>query len=231
MLFSSLAEQLPNSTHFYLNYMILQWSGHCKGLLRYVPLSKFLSFRALYREEEARAKAEPEDQDYYGMGSRSARFTIDMCIAIIYSTLSPTITLFAFLNFALGRVVYGYLIVFAETKKYDLGGEFWVTKLRHILKGTIIYCVLMTGVLMRRAPTLIPGLTSCACLLYMLWAVWDFDGEFRWEKLPFVEIMYQDNEASEVGVHKDWTYEQPELQEKPNSTSVTNEALRDATCK
>merc|ERR1719420_1665987 len=100
------------------------------NLLRYVPLSKFLGFRKIFDDEEdARAKAEPEDQDYYGLGSRSARFTINMVIGIVYSTLSPTVALLACMNFFCCRVFYGYLIPFAETKKPDLGGVFWVTKL------------------------------------------------------------------------------------------------------
>jgi hypothetical protein len=84
--FGMLAETMPHATHFYMNFLVLQWTTHAMNLLRYVPLSKFLGFRNVFEEEEARAKAEPEDQDYYGLGSRSARFTINMVIGIVYST-------------------------------------------------------------------------------------------------------------------------------------------------
>jgi len=99
--FGMLAETMPHATHFYMNFLVLQWTTHAMNLLRYVPLSKFLGFRNIFEEEEARAKAEPEDQDYYGLGSRSARFTINMVIGIVYSTLSPTVALLACMNFFL----------------------------------------------------------------------------------------------------------------------------------
>merc|ERR1711957_1149662 len=87
--FGMLAETMPHATHFYMNFLVLQWTTHAMNLLRYVPLSKFLGFRKVFEDEEdARAKAEPEDQDYYGLGSRSARFTINMVIGnVIYCVL------------------------------------------------------------------------------------------------------------------------------------------------
>merc|ERR1719456_1508832 len=99
-------------------------------MMRHVILGKYLAFRQLLGEEEGKAKSEPEDQDYYGIGSRSARFTINLCIGIIYGTLSPPINVLTFINFAVCRVVYGYLCVYAEKKKPDLGGTFWVGMLK-----------------------------------------------------------------------------------------------------
>merc|ERR1719329_1149503 len=98
-------------------------------LLRYVQWGKFKMFETLNRHEpeEARGKiahdlAEPEDQDYYGMGSRSARFTIMLVIAIVFCTLSPLMTVLALINSGLCRLFYGYLFNYAETVKSDLGG-------------------------------------------------------------------------------------------------------------
>merc|ERR1712151_1025483 len=99
------------------------------GMLRHVMLAKYYFNGFLYDDDKAHELSEPEDQDYYGLGSRSARFTINMVIGIVYSTLSPTVALLAWMNFFCCRVFYGYLIPFAETKKPDLGGVFWVTKL------------------------------------------------------------------------------------------------------
>ena len=45
-----------------------------------MQLIKYILFRAVYSEEEARLKVEPEDQDYCGMGSRYARFAINLLI-------------------------------------------------------------------------------------------------------------------------------------------------------
>jgi len=105
-------------------------------------LIKYLGFRQLYDDDMAFKLSEPEDQDYYGMGSRSARFTINMVIGVVYGTLCPPMTILVFVNFYTCRFVYGYLIVFQETKKPDLGGAFWVSSLKHMFVGNIIYCVL-----------------------------------------------------------------------------------------
>lgn len=206
--FSMLAETMPHATHFYMNFLVLQWTTHAMNLLRYVALSKFLGFRNIYEEEEAREKSEPEDQDYYGLGSRSARFTINMVIGIVYSTLSPTVALLAWVNFACCRLFYGYLIPFAETKKPDLGGVFWVTKLEHIFIGNCIYCVLMTGVLFGRAPTPVPGIVVAPTIFFVIWSLGRFKEAFSWENLPF-EVVAEPTEGKKRLMVGEYT--QPEL--------------------
>merc|ERR1719183_3522235 len=112
---------MPYATHFYMNFMVLQWVTHVQNILRLSQFVKFKIFSRIYDEEQARQMAEPEDQDYYGMGSRSARFTINLSIGIVYGTLSPPICLLTFVNFAVCRLSYGYLFPYAESRKFDLG--------------------------------------------------------------------------------------------------------------
>merc|ERR1719498_2224735 len=71
MIFGLLADKLPCATHFYLNFMAMQWLVHGMNLTRYVQLMKFKMFGAIMDEDKAKQMAEPEDQDYYGMGARS----------------------------------------------------------------------------------------------------------------------------------------------------------------
>ncbi|CAE7721228.1 RSN1, partial [Symbiodinium pilosum] len=75
-IFPLLASSLPTATHFYLNYIPVQWGTHYMNMLRYVNLAKYLGYRKVCSDDKARERAEPEDQDYYGMGSRSARHTL-----------------------------------------------------------------------------------------------------------------------------------------------------------
>lgn len=209
-----LAATMPFATHFYMNFLVLQWVTHAMNAMRYVSLGKFKAFGKLYEEEEARAMAEPEDQDYYGIGSRSARFTINLVIGIVFGTLSPPINLLCFVNFAICRLVYGYLIPFAETKKADLGGNFWVSQLKHLFVGNIIYCVLMIGVLYQRAATVGPAAIAAPSLLYVIWSMKRFDGAFAWEKLPFREVMAESTKETFKGTkkpEKEVTFLQPEF--------------------
>merc|ERR1719413_264930 len=182
--FGVLARTMPYATHFYMNFLVLSWVTHFMNMLRYVPLMKFKAALMIFDEEEAREMAEPEDQDYYGIGSRSARWAIMMNIGIVFGTLSPPICFLTFMNFAVCRLVYGWLIPFAETKKADLGGQFWVRKMKQMFYGNIIYCILMTGVFVERADTWGPAAIAAPAVFYVLWSMKRFDTMFAWEKLP-----------------------------------------------
>jgi len=188
-LFVLLADKIPDATHFYLNFMVLQWSTLSLNILRYTPLFKYEAFASLFDQEDARKLAEPEDQDYYGIGSRSARFATFMVTGLVYGQLTPLITILTFILFALQRLVYGYLLNFAETKKNDMGGAFWVKMLKHTMCGLLIYCVIMAGVLAQKGPTIIPCLLCVPPTLYALVAMWRFERQFAWRKLSQAELM------------------------------------------
>jgi len=211
-IFGLLADQLPKATDFYMNYLVLQCSTHAMAMMRYVPLGKYLAFKALWTEEEARKKAEPEDQDYYGIGSRTSRVAILLLVGIIYSTLSPMISLVALGTLALYRMIYGYIIVFAETRKPDVGGAFWAAMLDHVHAGNIIYCVLMTGVLAKRAPNQIPMIIAAASLVYTVWSYNHYQSAFNWQKLAFNEIILNGDELSVLDTKE--RYIQPVLLEE-----------------
>merc|ERR1711972_1052098 len=125
-------------------------------------------------------------------------------MGIVFGTLSPPMNPLGWVNFRICKIVYGYLYAFAETKKPDLGGVFWVTQLEHLLWGCIVYSILMTGVLWERsyassvihhgnrsflgAPeSLAPAIPAAMCLptiLYCYLRLRKFRTQFAWEKLP-----------------------------------------------
>lgn len=205
--FLILGTAMPPATHFYMNFLVLQWAAHFSNLVRGSQLVKYIFFSRFYDPAQAKEMAEPEDQDYYGLGSRSARFTINFCIGIVFGTLSPPINLLVFINFAACRLVYGYLVVFAETKKPDLGGEFWVHQLKHLFVGNIIYCILMTGVLLGRSDSMGPGIIALTSLAYVLWSSNRFKNKFSWERLSISEVVSQ--KRNQKGSER--TYVQPEF--------------------
>jgi len=217
--FKLLASTLPTASHFYLNLYPAQWTTQSMEFMRYVPLTKWIAFnRLLGDEEKAHDKAEPEDQDYYGKGSRSARFTIFLVIAVTFCTLSPLMIVLAFIHFALIRLWYGWMFVYAEIPKPDLGGAFWHSKLKHVQQGVFIYIVLMAGVLYYRGtdektgegPGSIPGFIAGASLLYMYKSYTRFDRHFHWEQLPFEDI--RDDGTHKKRAPRRATYQQPELE-------------------
>jgi len=218
-IFKLLATTLPTASHFYLNLYPTQWATQSMEFMRYVCLTKWIAFnRLLGDEKKAHAKAEPEDQDYYGKGSRSARFTIFLVIAICFCTLSPLMIALAFIHFALCRLFYGWMFVWAEIPKADLGGPFWHSKLKHVQQGMFIYIVLMAGVLYYRGtdektgegPGTTPGLIAGSSLLYMYKSYTRFDRHFHWECLPFEDI--RDDGGHKKRAPRRNTYQQPEIE-------------------
>mmetsp|Transcript_69528 Transcript_69528/g.197120 ORF Transcript_69528/g.197120 Transcript_69528/m.197120 type:complete len:834 (+) Transcript_69528:112-2613(+) len=170
-----IADKLPNVSNFYVSLIILQVSTHLLNMVRHVPLMKYLGFRAVYGKKDGKKMAEPEDQDYYGVGSRSARWINTMMIGIVYCQIQPILLVYAAVHFLVCKFVYGHLIVFAETRKSDIGGGIFQDQLYHLHLGLATYIVLMTGYLMNRSVTryiadvpISPAIISFLSLFYLV---------------------------------------------------------------
>jgi len=212
-IFAALADTMPNATTFYLNLVVLEWSGGAMQLLRLSELVKFLLWSQMFDEKKAKELSEPEDQDFSGIGARSARETITMAIGIVFCTLSPMIGVLCAASLALKRLVYGYLMVFAETRKPDLGGPYWVTQLQGLYVALIIYTVLMTGVLCRRSPMGGPALLAAPSIIYVLWSKQHFATGLQWERLPMCDVaeLPDPEDGAPLSRSEEGEYIQPEL--------------------
>jgi len=221
--FDLLGNRLPHATHFYMNYITLQWAFKAFNLTRATTFMKFLVWRRLYGDEIAKGMSEPEDQDSDGPGCRSARSVCAALIGIIFSTCSPGISLLVFIQFVFTRLFSGYLLCHAETRKPDLGGVFWVDMLRFLLIGLGTYVVMMSGVLYHRSKSSWPSLLAASALAYVWWAQYRFETQFRWQSLPFAELRQADDDSPSKGGRAEAElapaeqarpkYVQPELEE------------------
>lgn len=211
-IFDWLAHTLPSSSHFFLNFMVLQCTTHCLNLVRYIQVLKYLSFKRLYPEETARRMAEPEDQDFYGKGARAARWTINLLVGLVFGTLCPLMYLVVLLNFWVQRnVVHGWLLPFAETKKADSGGYFWVKMCRHVYCGLVLYWALMVGVLAARAGQPQPKWIAGFAVFYLGQSFYNFEVRYTWVLLPYSEIKRNCRVQHTFPHVKTGTYEQPEM--------------------
>eukprot|EP00435_Cladocopium_sp_Y103_P001057 s1121_g1.t1 len=180
-----LADALPGFSNFYINYILLSCFLQVFDLLRTMNLAKYLFWRGRNADpDEARHLSEPEDQDSDGMGSRMAKVAIHLVVCTVFASCCPVILLVAWLYFALGRYTYGFLVIFAETKKPDMGGAFWVKSLRHLFLGVLIYILLMVGLLSRTSPDREPMLCAFAFILALGFGYLRFSS-LSWEALPF----------------------------------------------
>ncbi|CAE7575932.1 ERD4 [Symbiodinium natans] len=210
-IFSLLASTLPYTTHFYLSYFPLQCTFQVLEAARYPIAMKYLAMKALYGEEHAKALCEPEDQAYYGIGARSARCSLLLSMALTFCSLSPLICALGLVSFGLCRLTYGYLLVYSETIKPDLGGEFWCLQLQHLQKSLFLYVVLMTSVLLERSDSLGPPVIAACSGVMLLHQYLQFKRKYQWRCLPFEDLVHVDDEAriSTTGVE----YQQLELRQ------------------
>lgn len=213
MIFSILAEKMPLTTHFYMNYVVMQWVTHSMNITRYINVTKFFIFARFCDRERARALSEPEDQDYYGMGSRSARFTLIFIIGVVFGTICPLLCFFTFINFFLCRGIYGYLMNYAEQRKPDIGGLHWAEQMDHAHIGVVIYIILMTGILLQRATTIGPGVVSAVSFLWWAISYYKFSHSLHWESLAFEDVVIFETGRSGVTKRQATAnfYRRPEL--------------------
>lgn len=202
-----LAEKLPHCTHFYMSYIVAQCSIHLLNLTRYINIVQFWFRRGLNDSLSARTLSEPEDQDYYGVGSRSARWSIVMVMGLVFGHINPLIWTLVLAYFLICRLAYGYLLVFAETRKPDLGGVFWVSQLRHLQIGMIIYVITMAGWLELQAKDEWPFKVALLSLVYLLWSMWRFQ-QLRWQDLAYSRVPTEAGPSVQMKAPR---YIQPEL--------------------
>jgi len=214
--FSLVADRIPTAAEFFFDYIVLMWSVACVELLRAATLVKFLIFRTLYPEDEAKKMAEPEDQDFYGMGGRMARWNLNLSIGIVFCSVFPLVSVAVLIKFLLQKVAYGYLLAFAETRKPDLGGVFWVESLTQLQYCVAFYAVMMFGVLAQRSSSAVPAALAFLGAFCSVCSVLQFSSRFRWQSLPFPEVVKLDQDeplGTSTALTPSDTYSHPALRE------------------
>jgi len=198
-LMGMLAETVPNFATFYLNYLLVQMGVDAFALVRFSQLGKFIMFKGTgYSQEDAQAAAEPEDQVSQGMGARSARMCLLITIPIIFVSLNPLVALVGLTNCVFCKVVYGYLFVYAETSKPDLGGEYWCAALVQLQYVVVLYVVLMAGKIYEATGRIHLLAIAFASLFYWMYAMRRFSRAFRWETLEFTDLKDIQDSAEDV---------------------------------
>lgn len=202
-----LAKSLPLTSRFYVNYVVLGWVSCTCELLRPAPLVLYLSLREFMSEHEARNCAE---EDSVLMGTRVARSTFMLVIALVFCSICPMVLLAAAVYFLVERLSHGYLLLSAEPRQGDAGGELYVQALKQVHTGLMIYVLLMIGVLGSNGFEF--GLLLLPNLFVVTWSLLSLES-FLWPCLPLNQVMdLDDNDpASEVVTAP--VYEQLECRE------------------
>jgi len=208
-----MASSLPYASHFYFNYIVLGYLTLALEMMRASNLIQYWFYRHFYsfQPEEAKQYSEPEDQASYGIGTRSALQVLMTAITFTFCSCSPLVVVFALPYFCLGQMVYGYLIVFAESKKPDLGGEMWIQTMGQLFSVLLLYVLLMVGVLLAKlnGDWLGPPSAAASAILPLYWT-WFRVNSLAYESLPLEEVV-KASQAKKEGVHQnEGKYVQPE---------------------
>mmetsp|Transcript_66732 Transcript_66732/g.118038 ORF Transcript_66732/g.118038 Transcript_66732/m.118038 type:complete len:819 (-) Transcript_66732:52-2508(-) len=213
-IFSLLAAYLPSASHFYFQYEILGWIVLFTELLRSANFFKYHFFRWLLSmsPKEAKGMSEPEDPACYGVGSRMASSLLTSAITFVFCSCSPLILVFSWVSFGLGQFTYGYLVVFAESKKPDTGGFLWLQAVNQLFWVLAIYVLLMTGVLQMisvHRDWVGPPVAALASLGVLFWARCQVDN-LAFEALPLDEVVRASRERTKSEEPSQGQYVQPE---------------------
>lgn len=211
VIFSILAKEMPKTSHFFFNYITLQWPTQAMNLLRYMPVFKYMAFKRIMEPEDARQMAEPEDQDYYGTGSRCARGSLTLIIGLVFASISPLMVPLVFIEKFCCRLFIGYLVPFAETRKTDLGGEHFALQLVHIHLGLLIYIIMMTGIMLQRAATYGPAAIAAASFVWWFISFNRFRTKLHWQNLPYEDVVFMRDVPKRKSVANKQDYQQTAL--------------------
>lgn len=119
-----LAQALPGARHFSLSYVVFQAFAVIPLQLLQLPViigRAFGRLSAVTPREYAELNAPP--QLYTGSVYPAALIVFTLCI--VYSIVSPLITVFGTLYFGLAYIVYKYKLLFVFYRSYESRGQAW----------------------------------------------------------------------------------------------------------
>ena len=143
-----LAQSLPSQANFFVNYVALQtFASHSLELTRMVDLI-LITFRLKFLAKTAREKLDawrPTRVEYEVLYSKNLLIFL---VGISFSILSPIIVPFVVLYFAFAYVVWSYQLLHVYIPEFENGGKFWPQVFHRIMVATIVFQLLMVGVLL-----------------------------------------------------------------------------------
>ena len=143
-----LAQSLPSQANFFVNYVALQtFASHSLELTRMVDLI-LITFRLKFLAKTARERLNawrPTRVEYEVLYSKNLLIFL---VGISFSILSPIIVPFVVLYFAFAYVVWSYQLLHVYIPEFENGGKFWPQVFHRIMVATIVFQLLMVGVLL-----------------------------------------------------------------------------------
>eukprot|EP00931_Biecheleriopsis_adriatica_P048091 TRINITY_DN27776_c0_g1_i1.p1 TRINITY_DN27776_c0_g1~~TRINITY_DN27776_c0_g1_i1.p1 ORF type:complete len:983 (-),score=192.33 TRINITY_DN27776_c0_g1_i1:50-2998(-) len=157
-----IAQGLPRGSTWYMTYLLVTLAGLASVILRPFQLVWWAWRRLNGAEEVKESYMEELDES---IGTTACRWSFYLCIALVYSTMSPMILPVAALAFLAAVLIYRYQLLCVLSSSHDTGGFFLLNVVQNLYMGLGAYHVAMLGLLACHEDTLYQSAIIFMCLI------------------------------------------------------------------
>lgn len=165
-----LADNIPNSSNFYLTYFIVQGLGSSvKAVMNWSDLIEYLLYEAFVYKTPRDKYQQYTSLKGIGWGKVYPKFTNFIIIALVYSCISPLVLGFATVGLSLFYYAYKYNLLFVVQPKIESKGKCYTRALQQILTGIYIaeLCLIgLFGLRKAKGPTVMVAVLFLGTIAY-----------------------------------------------------------------
>ncbi|CEH17155.1 Uncharacterized conserved protein [Ceraceosorus bombacis] len=162
-----LAQSLPGARFFSLSYVVLQSLAVMPLQLLQLPLVLSRAWGRLFaRTPREHAELNAPPQLYAGSVYPAA--IIVFTLGVVYSIVSPLVTVFGAIYFGIGYVVFKYKLLFVFYKAYESKGQAWLLTSTRCVWALLLYQVFQIGLFSFRKQVFL----SLLCLPLFVVTAW-----------------------------------------------------------
>lgn len=153
-----LAQSLPQARHFSLSYVVFQSLAIIPLQLLQLPVTFGRAFgRLTARTPRQHAELNAPPQLYSGSVYPAA--LIVFTLGVLYSIVTPLVTVFAMIYFALAYLVYKYKLLFVFYRSYESRGQAWPLSSMRCLWALLLFQIFQLSLFSVRKQLLLSTLT------------------------------------------------------------------------
>ncbi|MCO5565398.1 hypothetical protein L7F22_019071 [Adiantum nelumboides] len=153
-----LAQSLPQARHFSLSYVVFQSLAIIPLQLLQLPVTFGRAFGRL-TAKTPRQHAELNAPPQLYSGSVYPAALIVFTLGVLYSIVTPLITVFAMIYFALAYLVYKYKLLFVFYRSYESRGQAWPLSSMRCLWALLLFQIFQLSLFSVRKQLLLSTLT------------------------------------------------------------------------
>ncbi|XP_071706595.1 calcium permeable stress-gated cation channel 1-like [Rutidosis leptorrhynchoides] len=142
---------IPMKATFFITYIMVDgWSGTAGEILRLKPLIIY-HLKNFFLVKTEKDREEAMDPGSIGFNTGEPQIQFYFLIGLIYAVVTPLLTPFILVFFALAYVVYRHQIINVYNQEYESSAAFWPDVHGRIIAALIISQLLLMGLLSTKA--------------------------------------------------------------------------------